>query len=229
MPGPIALVGSGEFLPVMEDVDRRLLAGRPARVVFLPTAAAPEGPERLDYWVQLGLEHYRRMGVEADALLVLDASDANRSELAARIDGAGLVYLSGGNPAYLTDTLRDSAVWRSIVIAWESGAALAGCSAGAIALTALVRERFAADAPLRPALGLVPNLAVLPHFDRLKRFAPQLVEGRAAQLPDGIALVGIDEDTAMVGGPSVWTVMGRQRVWLLGEERSFAAGETIEF
>ena len=43
-PGPIALVGSGEFLPVMEDVDRGLLAGRPPRAAFLPTAAGEEGP-----------------------------------------------------------------------------------------------------------------------------------------------------------------------------------------
>ena len=36
----------------------------------------------------------------------------------ARVAGAGLVYLSGGNPLYLTETLRDSAVWHAIVEAW---------------------------------------------------------------------------------------------------------------
>ena len=29
--------------------------------------------------------------------------------------------------------------------------------------------------------------------------------------------VGIDEDTALVGGPYEWTVQGRQSVWELGE------------
>jgi cyanophycinase len=147
--------------------------------VFLPTAAAPEGAERVEYWMQLGLEHYARMDVEAEALLVLDRVDADRKDLAARVAGAGLVYLSGGNPAYLTDTLRDSAVWDAIRRAWASGAALAGCSAGAIALTAVVRDRFSADAPLRPALGVVPHLAVLPHFDRLRRFRPDLADARS--------------------------------------------------
>ncbi|HLX88221.1 MAG TPA: hypothetical protein VKR22_07185, partial [Acidimicrobiales bacterium] len=49
-PGPVALAGSGEFLPVMEPVDRALLAGRPQRAAFLPTAAALEGDERTAYW-----------------------------------------------------------------------------------------------------------------------------------------------------------------------------------
>ena len=30
-------------------------------------------------------------------------------------------------------------------------------------------------------------------------------------------LLGIDEDTALVGGPHEWTVQGRQSVWELGE------------
>lgn len=231
MAGTIALVGSGEFLPVMEDVDRALLDGRAQRVVFLPTAAAPEGAERVEYWMQLGRDHYARMGVEAEALLVLDREDADREELADRVAGAGLVYLSGGNPAYLTDTLRGTAVWHAIHEAWTHGAALAGCSAGAIALSAVVRDRFDADAPLRPALGVVPQLAVLPHFDRLRRFRPEVVEGRARAMPEGLTLVGIDEDTALVGGPTRWTVMGRQQAWVFGPEtepQRFVAGSVID-
>ena len=53
-PGPVALVGSGEYLPVLEDVERLLLAGRPPRFVQLATAAAPEGPASLARWHALG-------------------------------------------------------------------------------------------------------------------------------------------------------------------------------
>ena len=59
-PGPIALVGSGEFLPQMEEVDRYLLAGRPPRAAFLPTAAGQEGPASVSRWLALGREHYER-------------------------------------------------------------------------------------------------------------------------------------------------------------------------
>ena len=42
-PGPLALVVSGEYLPVMAGVERLLLAGRPPRYVQIPTDDAPEG------------------------------------------------------------------------------------------------------------------------------------------------------------------------------------------
>ncbi len=58
--GTLALVGSGEYLPPMEPVDRLLLArlGGEARVVCLPTAAATEGAERIRYWSELGVRHF---------------------------------------------------------------------------------------------------------------------------------------------------------------------------
>src|SRR5256885_12047160 len=102
-PGPTALVGSGEFLPAMEAIDAGLLAGRPARAVFLPTAAGPEGPERVAYWLRLGADHYRRLGVEPVPLAVVDRRDADDPTLAAEVAGAGPVYLSGGDPGYLAD------------------------------------------------------------------------------------------------------------------------------
>jgi cyanophycinase len=212
-PGPIALVGSGEFLPAMEGVDAALLAGRPARAVFLPTAAAPEGPERVDYWLRLGADHYRRLGVEPVPLAVLDRHDADDPALAAPIAGAGLVYLSGGNPGYLADTLRGTAVLDAILASWRAGAALAGCSAGACALTALADDTR--TGVTRPGLAVVPGLVVLPHFDQIERWRPGIVADRAATLAAGRTLVGIDEETALVSGRHGWRVEGRRRVWVV--------------
>jgi len=36
-------VGAGEYLPVMLEVERGLIAGRAPKYVQIPTAAAPEG------------------------------------------------------------------------------------------------------------------------------------------------------------------------------------------
>ena len=211
--GPIALVGSGEFLPVMEAVDADLLDGRPSRAVFLPTAAAPEGPERVDYWLRLGAEHYRRLGAEPIALAVLDRDDADDPANAAAVAGAGLVYLSGGNPGYLAETLRGTAVLEAILAAWRAGAALAGCSAGACALTAVADDiRSGAS---RAGLAVVPELVVLPHFDRIEQWAPGIVDRRAERLGAGQILVGIDEETALISGDGGWRVEGRQNVWIV--------------
>ena len=212
-PGPIALVGSGEFLPVMEAVDAALLAGRPPRAVFLPTAAAPDGSGRVDHWVRLGTEHYGRLGVEPVPLAVLDRHDADDPALASAVAGAGLVYLSGGNPGYLADTLRGTAVLEAILAAWRAGAALAGCSAGACALTAVADDTRTRAS--RPGLAVVPEVVVLPHFDRIERWAPGIVERRAAGLAPGQVLLGIDEETALISDGGGWRVEGRQKVWIV--------------
>jgi cyanophycinase len=227
-PGPVALVGSGEFLPGMEAVDAALLAGRPARAVFLPTAAAPEGPETVTHWLALGTDHYRRLGVEPVPLPVLDRDDADNLAFASQVAGAGLVYLSGGNPGYLADTLRDTAVFKAISAAWRGGAALAGCSAGACALTALADDTRTGRT--RPGLAVVPGLVVLPHFDRIERWFPGIVARRAGDLAEGRTLIGIDEETALVSGDTGWRVEGRRRVWIVGADGArtpYAAGTTV--
>ncbi len=227
-PGPVALVGSGEFLPAMEAVDAGLLAGRPARAVFLPTAAGEEGPERVDHWLRLGTDHYRRLGVEPVPLAVVDRRGAADPDVAARLSGAGLVYLSGGNPGYVADTLRDTPVLRAIVAAWRAGAALAGCSAGACALTEVAGDTR--TGAVRPGLALVPGFVVLPHFDRIERWSSGIVGERLAALRVGQTLIGVDEDTALVWRDGGWRVEGRQRVWVLeaeGRRRPFDAGAVV--
>jgi len=228
--GLVALVGSGEFTPAMEEVDRELLEGRPQRVVFLPTAAAPEGDRSIAYWVDLGRLHYTRLGVEAVPLLVLDRVGADDAALASAIAGAGLVYLSGGDPTYLAATLLQSRVGDAIVAAWQNGAAVAGCSAGAAALTDYVPDVRHRGRPATGGLALVPHVVVLPHFDQLERWAPGVTQWALEALPEHRVLVGIDEDTAMLGGPVEWRVRGRGRVWELrrdGDPVGHSAGDTL--
>ncbi|MCU1463483.1 MAG: cyanophycinase [Acidimicrobiales bacterium] len=209
-------MGSGEFLAGMVAVDRGLLAGRPRRAAFLPTAAGEEGDAVVDSWIDLGRQHFRRLGVEPIPVRVVDRADADDAELANLIGGAGLVYLSGGNPGYLAETLRDTKVWAAIVEAWSGGAAVAGCSAGAGALTAVAPDVRVPGRGSGLGLGLVPHLAVIPHFDRYESWQPGIAERFLRDAPDDVTVVGIDEDTALVGGPDHWEVQGRSTVTVLG-------------
>jgi cyanophycinase len=226
--GPLALVGSGEYLPVMLDVERLLLDGRPERYVQLATAAAPEGPASVERWHRLGREQAQRLGVEAVQPPVVDAASAADEANAAQVAGAGLVYLSGGNPGYLADALRGSATWEAILHAWRGGAALAGCSAGAIALTGWVPSLRHPRRGAVDGLNLLPHLRVIPHFDKMLGWMPDIVQRTLLQAPHGTTVVGIDEDTALVGGPHEWQVHGRQSVHVLSDaSRRLDAGETL--
>jgi hypothetical protein len=66
-----AFLGSGEFDPWSEPVERWLLArsrNPSGPVLVCPTAAAHEGDESYDGWANKGLEHYRALGIAADVL-----------------------------------------------------------------------------------------------------------------------------------------------------------------
>ena len=93
--GSIALVGSGEYLPVMQPVESELLRfaidrGRPNRYVQLATAAGRESPERLKYWQDLGTKAALRIGAEVDFVPVYSREHADNQEFADRILQAGL-------------------------------------------------------------------------------------------------------------------------------------------
>lgn len=212
--GPLALLGSGEFLPAMLGTDRRLLAGRRASVAVLPTAAAPEGDRRLRHWTDLARGHFAELGADVVPVLVRDRADANRDSFASAFEDVGLVYLSGGDPAHLVDTLRDTPVWEAVVAAWRGGAALAGCSAGAMALADAWPPFTARGATTyRDGLGLLPGLAVLPHFDRVRRWREGHLDELGVGRPAGSTVVGIDEETAVVWRDGTWNVEGRGEVW----------------
>src|SRR5262245_64299970 len=89
--GPLALVGSGEYLPSMLEVERALIDGRPPRYVQIPTAAAPEGSARLAYWVELGRAQAERLGVEAVPLVVTDRAGADDPAVGVQVAGAGVI------------------------------------------------------------------------------------------------------------------------------------------
>jgi len=231
----VALVGSGEYLPVMADTEALLLRGRPPRYVQLPTAAGPEGAASIRYWVDLGAEQATRLGVEAVPVLAIDGRSADDESNADLIRGAGLVYLSGGSPAYVAETLRDSRVWRRILEEWQGGAALAGCSAGAMALAGWVPDIRRPDETGRPGLGVIPGLTVLPHFDRFVSWQPDAVASvarRAARAGPGATVIGIDEETAIISDGadlSRWVVHGRRAAWLFsdGQPVPYGAGQEL--
>jgi cyanophycinase-like exopeptidase len=225
----VALVGSGEYLPVMTDIEGALLAGRAPKYVQLATAAAPEGDESLARWHRLGKEQAERLGVEQVVVDVRTREDAESAELARLVEGAGLIYLSGGNPAYLADTLRQTRVWHAIVAEHEKGAAVAGCSAGAMALSDWAPRVRSMRSDHPTGLRLIPHVRVIPHFDKMLAWVPDMLRNALLGLPEGSVLLGIDEDTALVGGPHEWTVQGRQSVWVLGHGKRIEhkAGSTL--
>jgi cyanophycinase len=208
------LLGSGEFLPWTEGVDRWLLgqATGDGSVLILPTASAPEGEDVFERWAALGLEHYDDLGIPADVVPLKTREDADRDDLVRMLGSASMVFFSGGNPAHLARVLSGSAFWEAVLIEMDRGLAYAGCSAGVTSLGELAVDNtildFTSTELWKPGLRLFPNTYFGPHWDALDRYVPGLQAMFVSAVPEGGRLVGIDENTAIVGDGTDWLVMG---------------------
>lgn len=233
MTGLIALLGSGEYLPVMDDVDRHLLAncganGNKPRVVCLPTAAGREGDASVNRWSRMGVEHFTRLGADVWAAPVIDAESANDLNHASAVEDADIIYFSGGDPGYLFRTLKDSLVWQAAQKALARGAVYAGCSAGAMILGREIPDFRTMGLCAIPAFGLVPIAFVLPHFDAIPLLGKPLASTLRGRLKKDDVMVGVDENTAIVGKTNEeWLVLGKAKahVFTKEESKSYAAGE----
>ena len=233
MNGLIALVGSGEYLPVMDSVDRHLLDslkvnGRKPRVVCVPTAAGQEGEASVGRWSRMGVEHFQKLGADVTALRIIDREGANDPAHESLLEDADFIYFSGGNPQYLHDTLKDTRAWKSMQKAWSKGAVYAGCSAGAMILARRIPS-FRLFSTV-PGFGIVPAQYILPHFDAVPAMFKPLISALTGRLKKGERMIGVDEDTALVGrlGGS-WTVMGKSNVYVFTNEgkTAYSSGQTL--
>ena len=222
----IAMVGSGEYLPEMEPVDRYLMEqlGEPARVACLPTAAGTEGAERIAYWSDLGVKHFSGMGANVSAVPVITRQDAQNPALAAQVRASNFIYISGGKPDYLLDVLQDSLVWQEIREVLAEGGVLAGCSAGAI----VQGEKLPGVPFWRKAFGLLPGTVIIPHFDE---FPPRLVRLIRFWAGRSLTLIGVPGYTALTVNGTTHRVVGKDSVmvWDRQGRRTYSPGETLDW
>jgi cyanophycinase len=226
--GPLALVGGDELNPGNEPQDELLSAateGGPAYV--LATAAARHRPE-------LAVRHahtwFSRFGLDVKELPARTRTQTKDPEVVRMASEGRFFYLVGGDPGITVDLLSGSPLWDAIVAAWRGGAALGGSSAGAMAMGSwsLIKGRFKGDVERRfkDALGLVPDVAVAPHFET---FGHRWVASALRERSDAV-LLGIDERTAAVWHDGAWRVMGPGTVTVIrsGTTTTFGSGHAIE-
>lgn len=230
MPGTLALVGAGEFLERMQEVDRELLARAGGmRVAVLPTASAPDGAGVPERWGRMGVEHFSRLGAQAEAVMALDHAACDDTGMADRVEAANLVYFSGGKPNYLRDTLYGTAVWEAVLSVLNKGGVVAGCSAGAMIMgmyLPVLGGGMPNPSKWQPGFALVLNAVIVPHYNEFPEIWSNLWFDRR---PVDSFLIGVDADTALVGMKADWQVMGARRVTVRRGKRSdhYQSGQSV--
>ena len=221
------LLGSGEFEAWSEEPERAALDGRAGSVAIVPTASASEGDKVFDRWANMGLEHYASIGLEAFVVPMKVREDAEREDVVSMLDGAAMVFFSGGNPRFLADTVRGTAFWRRLLERLDEGMVYAGCSAGAMVASRDPNRKPRIGSSWVSGLGLVEGGTFGVHWDKIGRIPG--FRGFVMSRADGVWFAGIDEHTAMLGDGTAWQVFGRGKVSLRGGGKSttFTAGQTF--
>ncbi len=225
--GYLLLEGGAEFNGCMIEADSRALVlagGEDAAVDIIPAAAAPDNNHQRA--CQNGVEWFRRIGARnVVCRLLVDRYSAKNQELAEQLRSSRLVFLLGGFPSHLAQSLRGTHSWWSICSVYHAGGVIGGSSAGAMVLCEKFYDPFSQK--VMAGLNLMPGICLIPHhnstgFSWVKRLCHLL--------PDA-CMLGIDEETGIIndaldGG---WTVYGSGTVVLYhqGNVKSYAAGAII--
>lgn len=247
MASSLALIGGEEFADGFDEVhaklaevaydNRQIKNTHPLHIVFLPTCAAHDGQETVQYWSELASQRLGALGADVATLQIIDQESANDPDNAHQIANADWVYIGGGYPHIGIEILSGTRALAALHQAHARGALICGASAGAMllcarswvitpefdeAITKFFMEGGNADdfeIPLPPpldCLGLVPNTLCWPHLNQF--FSMKWVE--RGMLPAGITMIGIDEQTALVSQDNgSFRVLGKGRVVIIGLDR----------
>ena len=225
--GFILLAGGAEFGGQMAAADGQAieLAGGPAAPIrIIPAAAAPDHNHQRAG--QNGVNWFKDLGATNVSFVPLvDNATANDPAVAEALAQSRLIYLLGGFPGHLATSLRGSRSWQAIMAAYQTGAVIAGSSAGAMVLC----EYFYDPGSSRvvPGLELIKSLCILPHHDTFgKNWAARLLE-----LLPNTALLGIDEETGVICRVSegLGRVHGKGEITLYYNDKTATVGPEQEF
>ena len=124
--------------------------------------------------------------------------------------------------------MKDSCAWKAAQRAWERGAIYAGCSAGAMILGKRMPSFRLAGT--QAGFDIVPVMYIVPHFDAIPGIWKPIVFGLQRQLKNGQRMIGVDENTALVGKlGSEWMVKGKGKVHVFTHDGrvSYSNGEAL--
>jgi cyanophycinase len=164
---------------------------------------------------------FRELGVREVAHLDVGTRQQAQEEDRLRVlDGATVLFFTGGDQLKITSQLGDSPLYERIRKLYLDGGTIAGTSAGAsvMAETMLVSgessasPRIGGTVRMAPGLGLFAGAIIDQHFAERGRVGRLI--GAVAQNPR-ILGIGIDEDTAIVCSPGrCFEVVGSGAVYV---------------
>jgi cyanophycinase len=230
--GPLVLIG-GACTPTGEALGSFIQLAHEVGGPIIGITAASENPSAS---ARLWKRDFESVGVhDIEFPRMKRGIERLDRELAARIDGAGAVFLGGGNQVKLVRELSGTLAGASLKALSARGGVICGTSAGAAALTTLTmaggeidEEGNLVEQYLGPGFGLLDFETIVDtHFSKRRRLQRLFVV--IAGNPELLGL-GIDEDTALIVRGHLGEVVGAGGVTFVDGRDSvrFDNADTVE-
>ena len=148
---------------LVKDPEKRTYA------LFIPTASHDSKP----YFNTFRKTYTSSLGCKVD-VAISTKGEMSMEHIAEKINKADIIYVGGGDTAYMLTEWKKSGLDRLIIEAYERGVVLCGLSAGAICWFQkahsdyLIMEGESGDYAVLDGLGLLDGICV-PHFSEEER------------------------------------------------------------
>ena len=193
-------IGGAEDKQGAMDVLKAVLAeasGAQSKVVVVTSATSYPDDARKTY-----IDAFKQLGVDCEVAHIENKAQADTPALLSGIAGADVVFFSGGDQSKLVAALEGTDFMQAVLQRHREGGIVAGTSAGAAAMSALMvtggnPERATEPGEITSArgFGLAPEIIFDTHFLNRGRL-PRLFNLVAAH-PQKTG-IGLDEDTAAI-------------------------------
>ncbi|HEX2223435.1 MAG TPA: cyanophycinase [Thermoanaerobaculia bacterium] len=217
-PGTLIIIGGAEKgggeVEILEAVARQAASGKLA----VATVATEEPKESFEEYQKIFRDLGAKQVVHLDVRTREDALNEKNAEV---LNGAKVIFFTGGDQLRITSQLGDSLVYRRVQEIYSKGGTVAGTSAGASVMseTMLVSgngdesHRLENAVEMAPGFGLIKDAVIDQHFAERGRLGRLLAA--VAQNPRQLG-IGIDENTAIVvRGQESFEVIGKGAVYVL--------------
>jgi cyanophycinase len=168
---------------------------------------------------------------------VVKVSRTDPSAMREALERATLIWLPGGFPGFLMQTIGATPTPEIIRARFAAGVTIGGASAGAMAMSqTMIADEATPDGhridgpPTTEGLGLWPEAIVSAHFAERRRLGPlmPILERHPALFG-----VGIDEGTAVIVSNGEFEVLGRGQVVVIDPQnartRTLKAGARVRY
>lgn len=219
--GQLVIIGGaedkeGECKILREFV--RLAGGQQARIVVMTVATGLPGEVGSQY-----IRVFERLGV--DSIKVVDTDrreDASDPRALETIEQATGIFFTGGNQARITELIKGTELDTAIHHQFAQGVVIAGTSAGAAMMPAMMIVEGDSETNPRPevvkmdeGMGFLPGAVIDQHFAQRGRIGRLL--SAIAQQPVFLGF-GIDENTAIIVNGEEIEVVGENSVTIVDVE-----------